>query len=71
MGYPVDLDDLSEAQLIKELNRRYDLREKGLCDYCERPVSTVVCRYAERHTLLERSKDTDRRLRLAQRIINR
>jgi len=68
VGFPQDLEEFSEEQLIKELNRRYDLRERGLCDYCEQPTAADPCRFPERHTLLEKTRDSDRRLSFAQRL---
>lgn len=49
MGYPVDLDQLSENSLREELDKRKKLREEGKCDYCERFPSTEPCRYPHRH----------------------
>jgi hypothetical protein len=36
---------------LKEINRRYDLVEKGLCSYCGRDPSTPLCRLPEMHVL--------------------
>jgi hypothetical protein len=53
MGYPRlhDLDEVPEAELQAELVRRQQLRDAGLCDYCELPTSTPSCRFEERHNL--------------------
>jgi hypothetical protein len=36
---------------IKEINRRSDLVEKGLCSYCGRDPSTPLCRVPAMHVL--------------------
>ena len=50
MSYPVDLDEMEESKLEGELKRRKDLREKGLCDYCERDPEESPCKFPERHS---------------------
>lgn len=50
MSYPVDLDEMDEKTLIKEIARREHKRLQGLCDYCGRAPSTPACKFPERHT---------------------
>lgn len=49
MGYALDLDEYDESRLIGELERRKELRAKGLCDYCEYPVNVGCCKFPDRH----------------------
>lgn len=49
MSFLLDLDEMSEERLQRELDRRKALRAKGLCDYCERPPSSTPCRFPDRH----------------------
>jgi hypothetical protein len=55
MGYPLDLDEHEEHQLIKELARRAEARDGGLCDYCERSEDASVCKFPERHRASQNS----------------
>lgn len=48
----LDLDEYCEATLQQELQRRKSLREKNLCDYCERDINTPVCKFPLRHSNL-------------------
>lgn len=45
----MSLDEMSEDRLQRELDRRKELRAKGLCDYCERPPQSTPCRFPQRH----------------------
>lgn len=55
MGYPGELDEISEGRLVYELIRRMKQRQKGNCDCCERPVrSEPVCTFPHRHNLVNR-----------------
>lgn len=50
MSYSIGLDEYRESVLQEELERRAALREKGLCDYCERAIEvTSSCKFPERH----------------------
>lgn len=49
MSYPRDLDEYSDVELVGEVTRRKEARAKGLCDYCNRPVSEPSCRFPLRH----------------------
>jgi len=50
MGYPLDLDNMSDATLSAELARRLKSRREGKCDYCNRARdSDPDCRFPERH----------------------
>jgi hypothetical protein len=49
MGYPRDLDEYTEDELIDELNKRIGLHEKGKCGYCERKPTTTPCKFPDRH----------------------
>lgn len=53
MGYPGELDEISEARLVHELIRRMTQRQEGNCDYCERRVmSDPVCTFPHRHNMV-------------------
>jgi hypothetical protein len=43
------LDEMSEERLQRELDRRKSLRDRGLCDYCERIPTATPCRFPKRH----------------------
>lgn len=46
----MDLDEIPARKLLEELIRRRELKQKGLCTYCERPVNCLpACRFPERH----------------------
>lgn len=49
MGYPRDLDEYEEAELIRELAMREDERMAGNCDYCHRPSESTPCKFPGRH----------------------
>ena len=49
MSYRIDLDEYDEDVLHEELRRRKELRDQGLCDYCERESSTRDCKFPQRH----------------------
>lgn len=52
MGYRLDLDEMDEAKLIEELERRKTSRAAGLCDYCGRAIlSAPPCKFPDRHKL--------------------
>mgnify|MGYP001558649347 CR=1 FL=1 len=44
-----DLDEYTTRELIDEINRRALLRERGICDYCERKGDSPTCKFPERH----------------------
>lgn len=52
MGYPRDIDDYSDDELLDELRRREDMRARGLCDYCKSEVTAAPCRHRDRHGAL-------------------
>ncbi len=53
MSYPLNLDEYTEEQLKKELDRRAKTRAKGKCDYCERKIgSKQACKFPERHNFV-------------------
>ena len=56
MSLPRDLDEYSDDELIRELARRADRRENGVCDYCLRPSSATACRFPVRHEAPRRRK---------------
>lgn len=49
MGYAKQLDEYTDLELAQEVGRREKLRAAGMCDYCERPNTTSVCKHADRH----------------------
>ena len=49
MGYPKDLDEYDELDLVKELLERLKLQEQGLCDYCRQSPTKPACRFPGRH----------------------
>jgi hypothetical protein len=50
VGYPLDLDEIDEARLVYELDRRRKLRSQHRCDYCERAWGVLpVCKFPHRH----------------------
>ena len=49
MSYPKDLTDYTDADLKREIRRRKQQRDKGLCDYCGRARETVCCKFPARH----------------------
>jgi hypothetical protein len=51
MSYPKDLDEYSEKELVAELNRRFVVRSRGVCDYCGRSPEAPACKFPERHAL--------------------
>lgn len=51
MSYHIDLDEYDEQQLRNELDRRKALRDKGLCDYCQRNGGTKPCKFRHRHSV--------------------
>jgi len=67
MSYPhYGLDEHEEGQLASELARRKALREKGLCDYCERAYQTSPCKFPDRHkwskSVMERMPDHEEQI---------
>lgn len=49
MSYPRDLDEIPEAELLGELERRRSLRAQGRCDYCGVDHDGPTCRFPDRH----------------------
>lgn len=49
MGYPRDLQDYEDHELVRELERRVSVRRQKLCDYCGRSPEETPCRYPNRH----------------------
>jgi len=51
MSYALDLDEYTAERLLKELQRREELRSDGKCCYCERPFFIVPsCKFPLRHS---------------------
>lgn len=50
MSYPVDIDEIPDAQLYDEILRRRKSRENGLCPYCGRGMYSLPCRLKDIHT---------------------
>lgn len=48
MSYPIDLEEVSHAVLIAELDRRQHLYDAGKCPYCSQPVTTHACKFKDR-----------------------
>lgn len=46
MSYNRELEDYSDAELQIEIERRTKLRAAGMCDYCERPLTSHTCKKA-------------------------
>jgi hypothetical protein len=46
MGYPKDLDEYTDAELAKEIVRRWLCKEQSICHYCNQPLGTHTCKYA-------------------------
>lgn len=51
MSYAMTLDEVEESDLVAELNRRLELRDRGLCDYCGRRPVAPTCKFPKRHYL--------------------
>ena len=49
MGYPQDLDEMSDEKLKEELLTRSSRRNAGYCDYCNRRGDTSPCNFPDRH----------------------
>ena len=49
MGYPTDLDEISNEKLLRELGKRMRKEMVGKCSYCAMPQSVGSCRFKERH----------------------
>lgn len=49
MSFPIDLDEIDEAKLAAEIERRQAQRFKGLCDYCGRRPNDPPCKFPSRH----------------------
>lgn len=50
MSYPLSLDEITSEKLKKELDRRFALKRKGRCHYCERPLySEPTCKMVQFH----------------------
>lgn len=49
MSYPRSLDEIATDELLQELTRRMNLKESRRCTYCERPYTTSLCQFPERH----------------------
>lgn len=45
------LNEFSEQEIYKELDRRRRAREGGVCDYCGGGRASLVCRFPERHAV--------------------
>ncbi len=55
MSYPKDLDEYSYPELAREISRRFDLTNRGLCDYCGRQLNVEPsCKFLDRHSDKER-----------------
>ncbi len=53
MGYPRDIDEYSDVDLLQELTVRASRRRMGRCDYCDRlrDEGNTGCKFPERHRL--------------------
>jgi len=47
----LDASKALNIDVLQEINRKYDLVEKGLCSYCGRGPDTPLCRVPELHVL--------------------
>lgn len=57
MTYQLDLDEMTESALEKELADRKEFRDKGLCDYCHQLGDTPTCKMKQRHFIAQASID--------------
>lgn len=48
MSYPTDIEDEPTHKLIKEIDNREHLHERGKCPYCKQPYKTHTCKFAGR-----------------------
>lgn len=62
MGFPKDIDEMTESELRGELTLRADRRAKGWCDYCCREPHEKSCRFPKRHNDPRIAAKADRRL---------
>lgn len=51
MSYFKDLDEYTDEELLRELERRMRDRGKRVCDYCHREAGTPSCKFPLRHAL--------------------
>lgn len=56
MSYGLSLDEVAGVDLAREVERRFKLRLKCLCDYCGRKPTTPSCKFPERHRAHHPSK---------------
>jgi hypothetical protein len=47
VGYPRDLEEMTDEELTAEIVRRSELRKDGLCAYCKQPFATGRCKIHE------------------------
>jgi hypothetical protein len=72
MSYPLQLDEVNERVLIRELERRAIERQNGRCDYCGRRPDEPPCKLQDRHQIgaerlvMERSVPSYRGIRTIQ-----
>lgn len=57
MMYPKDLDEYTQHELERELERRRRLRAEGFCDYCLRRSHLPSCKFPDRHRYKKGAKD--------------
>jgi len=49
MGYPTEIDEISDEKLIAEVRRRYQVHQSSGCTYCGRSILEETCRFPEFH----------------------
>lgn len=50
MSYQLSIDEMTEARISAELDKRVVSRQRGGCDYCGRAPTTVPCKFPDRHS---------------------
>jgi hypothetical protein len=50
MSYPRGIDDYEDEDLVEEIAERIRRRERGKCDYCQRPQDEKAWCGSGRHT---------------------
>jgi hypothetical protein len=49
MSYMLDIDEITESALLRELIHRMEKRAEGKCDYCLQEQGGLSCKMYERH----------------------
>jgi len=44
------LDEVSNRNLVEEMQRRLQMAVERRCDYCYRPYTSEPCKYPDRHS---------------------